>query len=530
MRLPTESRLPVAAPLLGLAALLALALALPGRTVVSVYVNDLMIFLDGAHRLAWGQAPSRDFHAALGPLVYAVPAAGYLATGSLGAAMPVGMALVTALLAPVIVRILGSRLHPLLALPFGAFLLVVLAVPMNLGEAVSALSFAMFYNRVGWVALALLLTMYLQPRRPVRGGEVADAACAALLVLVLAYSKVSYGAVAGSFLLLLLLDPARRRLALWALGMSAAGGVVAEIAWRGSLAHLADLALAARVSGGRGAADLADSLMRNLADYVLFALAAGLALTRTRSARDLAFYLFCAAAGLALVVQNSQAWGILTLHAGAAVALETLLRCPPLVAGDHAWRPATGAPLLLLALTLPTIVHCAAALGLHAYLAARGPTDGYGLPRFAGIEAASPWPVNDEAFVTAYRAALEDGAAALERLGAGAGRPVERVFVLDFANPFSAGLGLKPPRGDHSWQHWGRNLDQAHHVAPERVLADVAVVMEPKPGINGPPLAALYGPALRGDFVLADETSHWRIYVRAPGTGAVSQAGPGTIR
>ncbi|HZH52823.1 MAG TPA: hypothetical protein VEZ16_13190, partial [Microvirga sp.] len=72
--------------LLGLALVLALVLALPGQTVTTRYLSDLVIFLDGAHRIVWGQVPHRDFHSALGPLTLYIPAAGYWLTGSFGAA------------------------------------------------------------------------------------------------------------------------------------------------------------------------------------------------------------------------------------------------------------------------------------------------------------------------------------------------------------------------------------------------------------------------------------------------------------
>ena len=60
-------------------------------------------------------------------------------------------------------HVLGSRLHPFIAIPYGVFLLLILAVPINLGESVTALSFAKFYNRIGWAALGVLLVMYLRP-------------------------------------------------------------------------------------------------------------------------------------------------------------------------------------------------------------------------------------------------------------------------------------------------------------------------------------------------------------------------------
>ena len=149
---------------LATAAVCGLLLAWPGQTVTTKYVNDLFIFLDGAHRILMDQAPNRDFHTALGPLAFFLPAAGYWLSGSLGGAMPVGMALVVLGLAPAAARIVGSRLRPAIALPVAAYLLLVAAVPANLGEGIGALSFAMFYNRIGWAALGFLLILYLPPR------------------------------------------------------------------------------------------------------------------------------------------------------------------------------------------------------------------------------------------------------------------------------------------------------------------------------------------------------------------------------
>ncbi|MDQ4134614.1 MAG: hypothetical protein M3158_00360, partial [Pseudomonadota bacterium] len=141
----------------------ALLLAGPGRTVTTAYVNDLFIFLDGAHRIASGQVPNRDFHTALGPLVYYIPAAGLLLSGHLGGAMPVGTALFILAVAPAMAHVLTSRLRSIIALPFAGFLLLIVAVPMNLGEVVTALSFGMFYNRLGWALLATLIVMVLPP-------------------------------------------------------------------------------------------------------------------------------------------------------------------------------------------------------------------------------------------------------------------------------------------------------------------------------------------------------------------------------
>jgi hypothetical protein len=492
------------------ALLCAALLVAPGQTVISVYANDLFIFLDGAWRVASGQVPNRDFHTALGPLVYLLPAAGYRLTGSLGLAMPVAMALVLAIMVPPMAWILASRVRPLLAIPFAAFLLLVVAVPMNLGEAVSALSFAMFYNRVGWAGLALLVVMALPPGRAGPGRVAADALSAAVLAGLMLATKITYGAVALGFLALFLLDAGHRRWALAALAVVAGAGLAAEAAWGIAAAHVADLSLAGAVSGGLrgGVLVVADAALRNLADLVLFGLLAGLALRRAPSWHDALLYAACVVSGLLVMVQNSQGWGVLTLHGGALVAAERIMRADPPSPMERRPVLAAGTPLFVLALLLPTIVHCATALGLHAWLASERPVGRYALPGYDRIRIAQLWPVDDHGFSTAFRDGLAEGAAAMADLDP------RRIVVLDFVNAFSAGLGVAPPRGDSSWLHWGRNVNERHHIPPERLLGDARIVLRARPGINGDALWAVYGSYVSEHFTLARETPAWEVYRR----------------
>jgi hypothetical protein len=134
----------LAALVIVIGAVCALLLAVPGQTVTTRYLNDLFIFLDGVHRVSEGQVPNRDFHTALGPLVYYVPALGYWISGHLGGAMPVGMALLVLAIALAAAHIVSSRLRPAIALPLAIFLILVAAVPINLGESIAGLSFGMF--------------------------------------------------------------------------------------------------------------------------------------------------------------------------------------------------------------------------------------------------------------------------------------------------------------------------------------------------------------------------------------------------
>jgi hypothetical protein len=494
--------LPVRTLILAFAAVCALALALPRMTVTTVYVNDLLIFLDGAHRIASGQVPNRDFHTALGPLVSYIPGAGYWLLGTLGGALPGGMALVTLLLAPVIAHVLATRLRPILALPFGAFLIAVLAAPVNLGESIGALSFAMFYNRIGWAALAALLVMYLRPVAEGRRRLALDAFCAAALTLAMLYTKVTYGAVAVAFLVFMLLDARQRA---WA----AAAIVLVEAFWRSSLAHVADLILASKVSGARPIDDLIEVVLRHIPDFAFFGMLAGLAIWRSRSVLDLLFLALCAGAGVLIANQNSQPWGIISLYAGAAVAAELVLRSQALNPGAER-HLAAGTPLLVLAIILPTLLHCVAALGLHTALAVRQAGESFGIDKLERVRLVRLWSPGEHALQKAYLESLRDGARAL----AGLEPKPTRVSVLDFANGLSAGLGLAPPRGDSAWLHWGRNVDDAHHIPPEELFGGVEVLMVPKWGVNHAPLFQLYGAYVQQTFEPVRETAGWTVHRR----------------
>ncbi len=506
--------------------LCALLLALPGETVITRYLPDLVTILDGAWRVAHGQAPSVDFHAATGPLAHYLPAAGYGLTGSLGAAMPAAMALATLALAPAIAHVLASRLSPAVAIPFGLFLVLVLAVPINLGEGVTSLSFIAFYNRIGWAALAALLVMHLAPRAGLPRRTALDAGAAAFLVLVMLYTKATYGLAALAFLGLMLTARDGRRWAAPALGIVAAGILAAELAWGGTGPYVADLLRAQAVDGSpRGSwGQILDHALGNLTDFILLALLAGLSLRRTRSARDLAFYLFCAASGFALINQNFQAWGVLTLHAAGAVAAEGLLRADarePAPPGPLGSLPA-GVKLLFLAFVLPTIVHNATALGLHAGAAVARAGEPVDLPNLERVRLVSLMTWGDRDATADWAAKAREGLAAIEALP-GARAPV---VALDFANPFA--LAAAPPRGGAPSLRWGRILDAAHPLPAESLLADARVVMEPKaePGAPvdlGGAMRDAYAATLTDRFEPAGETARWRLHRRREAPGRTSR-------
>lgn len=521
----SDRRIPVGAFLLVVAATCALLLSLPGQTVTTRYLTDLLLILDGAYRVTAGQIPNQDFHTPLGPLAYYLPAAGYVLSGSLGSAMPAAMALVTLALSIPMLHVLGSRLHPFIALLLGVFLLMILAVPINLGEGITALTFAKFYNRIGWAALGTLLVMYLRPRQLRGRQDLLDILCAAALTLAMLYTKLTYGIVAVSFLVFMLTDRQQRRWVLPALGLIVVSCLAIEIIWQSSLFYLNDLWLALDVGGRlRGTwGQIADHILVNMTDYVLLGLFASLSLSRTHSVREGFFYLFCAVTGFLIVNQNFQAWGIIALHAAAAVAAETILRQEEKIEPDAragAWSTSTGTRLLFVALVLPTIVHCSAALGLHMISASTRAGQSLDLPHLERIRLANLWTWGDYGTANRYLTALRDGVEALSEIGLD-GR---KVLALDRSNPFPMILGAPPPSGDLPWLQWERTLNAAAFIPAETLLAEADVVMEPRfpdrsftenSELSG--LSALYGSYIASHFENVRETDHWRIRRRRLG-------------
>nr|WP_246717721.1 hypothetical protein [Rhizobium aethiopicum] len=486
-------------------------LALPGRTATTKYVNDLFVFLDGAHRIVRGQVPNVDFHSALGPLTFYIPAVGYGLAGNIGGAMPAGMAIVVLLLAVIAAEIVGSRMHKAFGLPLAIFLLLIAAAPANPGERIGELTFAMFYNRIGWASLGLLLVMYL-PRLPAAGSsKVVDAACASLLVLLMLYTKITYGVVGLAFLLFMLFD--RRQIG-WvrlALGMIAFSIIAIEIIWRGGFNYLADLRLSAKNSGGLLELTALGHLVRNnLADLLVYLAVALTVLSLAPSYRHLLFVAFCGTTGILLIGQNFQTAGILTLGAGAAIIRESLFRAKLL----SRYRNARFAlPLLLGFLLLPAAVGNAASLAIHAYYAAGGRGKPIPLPAFSEIRLVEMWSAGQYEYFEGYNKTLADALGALSQLISAD----EHVAVLDFVNPFSAGLGLTPPVGDSVWYHWGRTLGPYNHPAAEEMFADVDFILDPKWPIEiwtGNGLRDLYAHYIARHYALVRETAYWRIYRR----------------
>ncbi len=100
-------------------------------------------------------------------------------------------------------------------------------------------------------------------------------------------------------------------------------------------------------------------------------------------------------------------------------------------------------------------------------------------------------------------------------------RPGDTVMSLDFCNPFSYGLGLKPARGGTTVLQYKTTFNDAHRPSAEWLFGFADLVIAPNkysadsrfPDDNDDTLR-IYGPYLRSHFHLIAETKLWRLYRR----------------
>ena len=492
----------------------AAALALPGVTVTTRSLDALFLLIEGLYRDLNGQVPSVDFHTIQGPLAYRVPALGHRLSGSFGGAMPVGMGLCVLLTALVSAHVLTSRLRPYLALLFAGFLLLIVAAPINLGGSVTGLTFASFDSRIGWVAIALLLVMYLRPYAAARRKTALDALSAAALTLAMIYMRAPFGLAALVFLLFMLTDRRQFRWAAISLLVVVATLTVVELFWGGSRTYAGDVwrSIEPDAASGGIAEQILPKAVAHLTDFLLLAVLVCLALWRRWAVRDFVFFLFCAIAGLWLLANTDQRWGIISIHAAAAVAAERLLRQMDRRSGAEpgVFVNPSGVKLFFLAFVLPTILHCALALMLHAGAAAARAGQPLALPRMNGLYLADLWTTGDFRAASAYLETIKEGLSLLETLD----RPPGRLATPGSVNIFSVLLALRPLEGDEAGLRWKRRAGGPGDIAPDKLLKTVDTVLLRRTGDAAGGPEQTYLPFLRQNFAQAGEGKHWLLFRR----------------
>lgn len=532
-----------------------LLLAHPGGTFLTYAPHDTFVFVDAAYRLEHGQLPHLDYRTPLGVLTAILPYLGLVAGGSFAAAMPMALAIALVALAPMLIWVLATRFRVYLALPVGALLILLVAAPLITGDMPSRITMAMWYNRLGWAALTVLFLMWMPPSAERPRGWLIDGLVAAVLVLTLVYTKITFGLVAIAFLVVwLLLGRGTRPAALLAIVLCAAVTSGIEWLWRLHAAYLADILFAAEAGPAirGGVAQILRTPLKFAGEVALLGLViAQLVVLRRVSLRDCVFFALVLTGGLVIINQNSEDASLACLLAALAVAAERICRTGGLDAGTTPRLARVASFGLVLALIAEPLVYRSYALVTH-FQETRAGADAASLPAsLAGFSSKEYKNYNivahgPEALQAITRPGLDDATAfALLRDRTFIGAPNllstteylytiteavralsgldyegKLIFNFDIVNPFPFVLGTPPQRGALYCHHLDRQYSLTSFLPVEAALGDIDIALVPKFPMEIRDRAALlrlYGDYLHAHFTASLDTPYWTVWTRRAG-------------
>jgi hypothetical protein len=505
-------------PVRALAAILILGLcgirAYIGMWGMRVYTHDAFSLLDGAWRILNGQRPHLDFYTGLGPVSYLITAAGVVIAAGNAVGLAYGQALFGCLAGLWAYRLAARRLGGLAAMAMSTIVVLTAIVPTTIGDASTWITPGMTYNRFGYALLALLMIEAGAACRSERkGNEFWGGVSTGLVLGLLLFLKVSYF-LAAAFLLVALIPLKRPTPKRW-YGVAAALGVVAlAFAWylRFDLAAvLTDLRTVAHAKQVTWGEYMVKDVLVSAVPFLFFALLAAQsgASERERNAMRIAGLSVCFA-GIFLLVTSWQFFG---LPLDCVMAILLVDRVVPKSAGI-APSQAPRFLVLLFGCFFAFTYIVSEASGLNYAWGQKlhpSPYTNFTAPPLAGFNT----PVERD-----YFEYVNEGFDLLNQHR----RARDTVMSLDFTNPFSFGLGMKPPSGGATWLQYGTNFDDAG-PPPERVFGDASLAMLPKLFSDKTltdTVPRLYGPFLKQHYAMEGESLNWSLYRRIDGKASVA--------
>lgn len=474
---------------------------------------DVFTLLNGAYRIHEGQAPSTDFSNPIGPLVYGLAAIGmHLQHTPSLRAVTYGQVLFLVMASTLAWLIAWRRLPPVYAAAFTVFTAFLCISVRPLGYSPWTTTYAMLYNRDGWLLYAPLLLLTLQRRKHALDNRAAicDGFMLGLLLGLLFYDKVTFflaGLGAVAFGLALATLPRNWRLPISGLLGFCLVGAVARIAFNlHTLAYIDDFLRAARVQvAGQRAGMLADTMLWVAPIALLSALVVGVIVVSWRRQGRPRRPVATLALAVAYVLGSSVLLSAGDAHEKGdlpALVVMPLLMVAFLVpvlpswAGGQAGRVEGSRAAWLVVRPGLVLVAVAALL-----VGSTGPIVGKDVLSLTKAisfrrDAASPPRSQqfraerlrdfvipaDAQWETAYRVAhnlpamINDGLSLLrEHL-----RPGDSVFTLAYTDPFAFALGLPLSRCGNLWWDLGYDFNQGHHPTAACVIGTANWVMIPR--------------------------------------------------
>lgn len=507
---------------------------------ITSMLNDTFVFLDGAYRMSLGQIPHRDFSSLLSLLTFAIFEVGLRATGDAAQAISIGMAICVFCFSPIVAYLLASRLHIAIALPFSAYLVLLIAAPMHTGGDPSQITVAMIYNRLCWAAVTLIVLLFMEPKR--QRIMYLDATILGVLLISCMYLKITYFIVALTLTILWsLLRRSFVSVSVPAVIGSFSVIALMEFALHINAAYFRDIQFFVQIIGPiRSVGMLIYDQMLNVGSTVAVAgVASLLALRRNLTLREGLLGVAVVVGSFALLNQSAQKQELPPLMALMAIGAEKARRASAL--SSQPLRKADASVfyllwlLLLVSLAQPT---CNTAVALAKYVSQSlfvepradlpapfrhlvvadlplqrlkrdyltGPLrlDDYDQARlYAPPEGPNPL------YQSEYLDTVVAGARSIEPLVGD-----RSVIVFDFVNPISVLLGLPCSPGLPITNMAAFTFNTQMHIPPERLFAAHPLVAVPKRAvapITRDALIEIYRPYLQSHYRIALETPTWTI-------------------
>jgi putative flippase GtrA len=512
------------------------AQTLLGTMPTRIYSHDLFIFIDGAWRVASGQTPHQDFFSGFGvlllkPLQLSLSIRGYDVAG-----IGLARAFYTAVVGLWTFLLIRRRLSPVHALLVTLASLAVVSAARPLGESLGMFSHSMYYNRVGYalVFLVMLEALYVSSSwRPASATAPFDRLWGGIstgaAIICLALLKVSF--VVPAIVLLVtgavLCGTSRRHL----LGIGVGGLLVVVVAvlfldfrpapWLSDMVQLGRARSESPVEAMRG-------VVRHEAATLVAFLAAAIctasivARSTAVARRYLTATVIIAGADLYCLATNTQTsdlplsvfWCVLGL-----LLVTSRLTTAESEYAPPRWYVAAGAAIALFCvLSVPLLGKDAMSLADAAYVSTiKRPV---GAPRIDSVRLSS-WKIEDwhgdaqfdYANGRQLVAITDDGLQLLRRLTV----PDESIGSLSFTNRFSFALGRPPAQGGAPWVHVGNNFSLKHPPPVEEILGKPDVLMVQR--FASPPdgslsLLKVYPSVLESDYERVGSSRYWTLYRR----------------
>ena len=514
-----------------------LLLSLKRDLIINYTFQDAFVPMDAAWRTLQGQWPHADFYTPLGlAYFWQHGAAAWWGLDShvLSRASLIALPFV---LAPAL-TLAWRRLPAFPTILLTVFLTVLVTSPIPLDGPERLIAYLASYNSLGGALCAGVALWALgAPHGHSAGWDVADAVAVGVVLLILAFLKITFFALAVVIVVAgCVTAPRVWRMALVAAAVLVVGVAALELAHPGLLAgYAADLgrARAANVTTFRSFHVWRAVRMNELPVGLILAMGAALAWVAPRQRWAAAGFTGVAAACVLVSTQNFDGFS-------APLVVLVMLLAGRLRAGAGAeggipaGRPrlATAGVFAVLMAVLPFLLtHATGMLNLARLNRSLGVVVGEGrsetlrdmvwlrnpvedafVPEGASNEEAVKW--RPRLPYDLGNAILADGLALLQRESL----TTERIASLSFSNPFPPALRASSPRGVALWWDEGRTF-AVGSLTPGMVIGDAQVVMVPKlwfSHYNVADLLSVVQGVLDRDFT-PRQSRYWTAWVRKGG-------------